>query len=167
MTKILKNGKMKKNEIFLTQIISIFIIIFSIQSCTEIDDDNLDIDLSLFYGKWYTKERCETQNYKVYKENGEFTHRFSLNENCDIDKYDVKESHSSYVLSRNEISYGSSNIETIIEGTNDTSVSDEVNFEFYVERIIELTEEQMTIEIESKISGITNKKITYLYRSMN
>jgi hypothetical protein len=149
------------------RIISLIVIISSIQSCSELNDEDLDIDVSLFYGKWYTRERCTDQNYKVSKENGEFTHRFSLNKNCNIDTFDVKESYSSYVLSGNEISYGSSNIETIIEGTNDTSVTDEVNFEFYVERIIELTEEQMTIEIESKTSGVTNKKILYLYRSSN
>jgi hypothetical protein len=137
-------------------------------SCTELEDENLDIDISLIYGKWYTKEKCATENYKVYKENGEFIHRYSLNENCTIDKYDVKESYSTYILRGNEISYeGSGVIETIIEGTNDTSVSDEINFEFYIQRIIELTEEQMTLEIESKISGVTNKSILYLYKNLD
>ena len=160
---------MIKTRRFLKKIsfIIIIIIIFSISSCTESNDEILDIETSLFYGKWYTRERCGNENYKVYEENRDFTHRTSLNENCNINKYDVLETYATYSLKGNEISYeNKGTIKTIIEGTNDTSVSDEINFEFYIERIIELTEQQLTIEVESKISGKTNIKIINLYKKL-
>lgn len=158
---------MRKKLIIYTQFIYLLIILCSIYSCSETESEDL-IDTSLFYGKWYNREKCVTDNFKIYGENNEYKHRFSLNENCNVRTFDIKELSNTYNLKGNEITYGNNeNTKVIIDGTNDTSISDQIDFEFYIERIIEINEERMTIEVESKVSGRTNKRITYLYKNPN
>ena len=57
--------------------------------------------------------------------------------------------------------------EIIINGTNDLSVTTEVDYKFYRERIIGLTENEMTIEVEFQFndSDVIENKIIELFKT--
>ena len=136
-------------------------------SCSDSNEEDLGFDISLVYGKWYARERCETENYRIFQEDGTYVHRYSLNEDCTTNQFHTYESTANYDIRRGEIYYDFIAIdEIVINGTNDTSVSDEIVFEFYQQRIAELTENEMVIEIETRISGVTRIEILKLFKTV-
>lgn len=135
-------------------------------SCS--DSDTETIDTTLFYGRWYSKEKCFTQNYIEFNADGSYINRFSLNENCSMDTFDVKETTNTYQLVGNQIVYGSSSVtRVVIKGTNDTTVSDFIDLEFFAQRIVDITTEELTIETETTISGRNSKRIQKFYRNLD
>lgn len=141
-----------------------FVIIFF--SCSN--ENNLEFDTSLVYGKWYTRVKCQTENYKIYQEDGIYTHRYSFNEDCQSNQYNTYESTANYDIQGAEIYYEYVTTgEIIINGTNDLSVTSEVDYKFYRERIIDLTENEMTIEVEFQFndSDVIENKIIELFKT--